>query len=228
MKLIGLLGGKGWESTIEYYRFLNEQVAQKLGRNHSARIILYSPDYEDMKQFSYDEMKEKCVILKKELMELANCLPDCILLCNNTLHKAYDELRKDFSLSIPVLHIVELTGQRLKDTKMKRVLLLGTSFTMEDGFFEEGLKKYGITCVIPPKEARGAMQDIHDKLLLNGPNGSMKDWFKKLIIGYEGKVDAVLLACTELQLLIEQKDFSMPIVNTVEIHCTAAVHFAIA
>jgi aspartate racemase len=228
MKLIGLLGGMGWQSTIDYYRTLNQQVHKKLGKNHSARVILLSPDYEDIKQYNYEQIQERGEILLNELLELSSSNPDCILICNNTLHKVYDEIKPHLYIETPIFHIVDLVGEHLARQRLNNVLLLGTQFTMEDGFFEQGLKKHGVSCVIPPSEIRRDMQKMHDKLLVQGPDEEMTVWHKKLIQEYIKDVDAVVLACTELPLIVSQKDFEIPIIDTVELHCTSAIDFALA
>ena len=129
---------------------------------------------------------------------------------------------------MPVLHIVDRVGDHLAQKELKNVLLLGTQFTMEDGFFEQGLKKYGISCVIPPSEVRHDMQKMHDKLLVQSPEEEMKAWHRKLITEYSKNADAVVLACTELPLVVNQQDFEIPIIDTVELHCASAVDFAFA
>lgn len=227
MKLIGLLGGMGWQSTIEYYRKLNELVHQQLDKYHSARIVLLSPDYEDIKQYTYEQTEERGEVLLNQLLELASCNPDCILICNNTLHKVFDEIKPHLYIETPVLHVVEVVGEQLAANHMSKVLLLGTQFTMEDGFFEAGLKKEGVSCTVPSDDERKRIQEIHDTLLQDEPNENMKQYFQELIGTYADNIDGVLLACTELPLVVSQEDCEIPIINTIDAHCQAAIDFAL-
>jgi len=228
MKLIGLLGGMGWQSTIEYYRLLNELVHQNLGKHHSARLVLSSPDYEDIKQYEYDQIQERGDVLLNALVELSGFNPDCMLVCNNTLHKVYDEIKPHLKSDIPVLHIVDIVCEELAQKNVKKVLLLGTQFTMEDGFFADGLKQRDISSIIPDEDERRHIQEIHDELLQRVPNNEMSDWFKELIKKYSKEADAVVLACTELPLVVSQNEIDVPIFNSLELHCKAAVDFALA
>lgn len=227
MKLIGLLGGMGWQSTIEYYRLLNELVSQKLGKHHSARLVLSSPDYEDIKQYGYDQAQERGEVLLNALIELSGFNPDCMLICNNTLHKVYDEIKPHLHSDIPVLHIVDIVCEELARKDAKKALLLGTQFTMEDGFFADGLKQQDILSIIPDEDERRHIQEIHDELLQDVPNEKMINWFKELIEKYSDEVDAVVLACTELPLVISQNNVDVPLFNSLELHCKAAVDFAL-
>src|SRR3546814_874556 len=140
MKTIGLLGGTSWPSTIEYYRLLNEMAQARLGGHHCARLILYNIDYHAIKsryQGGWDEIPK---LLRSELERLCRLKPDCLLICNNTLHKALDHIAETWSPDIPVFHIVDAVGRAARRHGMERVLLLGTRFTMEDGYYAERLQ----------------------------------------------------------------------------------------
>jgi aspartate racemase len=217
----------GWQSTILYYERLNQLAHTRMGKHHSADIVLRSPDYQRIKRFAYDQIEERGAVLANELSALALCNPDCILICNNTLHKAYDDVKARLDLRVPVLHIVNEVGKYLAANSMKSVLLLGTQFTMEDGFFAEGLRSHGISCRIPDAGVRNDMQKIQEKLLREGPDQEMKTWYKKLIMTYDDTVDAVVLACTELPLIISPSDIPFPVVDSVDVHCKAAIAFAL-
>ncbi len=227
MKTIGLLGGTAWISTIEYYRLLNQKVQSQLGKSHSARIILNSIDYEEIKQYNYQNWAEIERILKNEILRLNACDVDCILICNNTLHKAYDAIADDLRIQTPVFHIAECAGAHAKSKQLKEVLLLGTKFTMEEEFYKKQLESTGLKVVIPERHDRNNIQHIIQEELSKGIfNSNSRKWFQQVISQHS--CDGVILACTELPLLIQQKDYDMPILNTVDIHCETAVAFSLS
>src|ERR1700688_986512 len=157
MKTIGLLGGTSWSSTIDYYTLLNQLVHQRLGGFHSAKIILKSIDYHDISSnYGKDDAKIADLLLE-ELLDLISLNPDCILICCNSLHKFYDMIKAHVYTDIPVFHAVELVAEHSKKQNYKKVLLLATKFTMEDGFFAKILQNSGIDVIIPNQEQRDEM-----------------------------------------------------------------------
>ena len=167
MKTIGLLGGTGWSSTIGYYKLLNEMVNQRLGGYHSAKILLKSIDYQGIMS-SYGKDHDKVAqLLQEELSGLMALKPDCLMICCNSLHKYYDIIKERLNSTIPVMHAVDLVAQYSKEQHYKKVLLLATKFTMEDGFFAKKLEQNAIKVVIPDPEERTEMQRIHDELMQN-------------------------------------------------------------
>jgi aspartate racemase len=225
MKTIGLLGGTSWPSTIEYYRILNELTQEKLGGFHSANLLLYSIDYHEIKSRYHEGWDEIPVLLKNEIEKLVKMGPDCILICNNTLHKAFDEIRADLNLKIPIFHIIEVTGEYARKNHCKNLLLLGTKFTMEDGFFQGALKKFGLTTEIPDPDDRIRIQEVQSELAKGVFRESFCDVFRRIIAKHD-YLDAVVLACTEILLVVNQKDFGIMILNPTDLQCRKAFEFA--
>ncbi len=228
MKTIGLIGGMSWESTLEYYRIINETIKEKLNKLHSAKIIMYSVDFEEIELLQH---KGKWDELGKIMAEIAKTLEragaDFIVICTNTMHKVAEEVEK--SVRIPLLHIVDVTAEKIKAQGLKKVALLGTKFTMEDNFYRDRLKKHGIEAIIPEEEERQIVHDvIFKELCLGEIKESSKEKFKKIIDNLAKKgAEGVILGCTEIPLLIKQEDVGLPIFDTTEIHAKAAVERAI-
>jgi aspartate racemase len=226
MKTIGLLGGASWVSTIEYYRQINKKVNQRLGKNHSAKIILSSMDYEEIKRYNYQNWGKIGEILMNEILRLDSCNVDCMLICNNTLHKALDDIEFHLYVEAPIFHIVDCVAEYAKLKKLKNLLLIGTKFTMEDGFYAKRLEKYGMKVSIPGEEERNEIQRItQEELAKEKFLEQSKKWFQKIIAEYP--CDAVVVGCTELPLIVKQEDYSIPILNTLDLHCEKAVNFSL-
>ena len=223
MKTIGLLGGTHWISTIEYYRIINQKINETLGKNHSAKIILNSIDYETIKKFNYKNWDKIGDILMEEIIKLDSFNVDCILICNNVLHKAYDEISQNLYIDKPVIHIVDSTASFAQKFGYKNCLLLGTKFVMEDNFYKKRLAKFNIKSTVPNEKDRNKIQKkLQNKIF----SEETKQWFKELINKHK-KMDAVILGCTELPIVIDQKDYQIPILNTLELQCEKAVKFSI-
>jgi aspartate racemase len=226
VKTIGLLGGTSWPSTIEYYRLLNELAQETLGGFHSASLLLRSIDYQEIRSRYYERWEEIPALLAQEIRAFVALGPDCLVICNNTLHKAFDAIEAELSLAIPVFHIVRVTGRYAQSRNLRRVLLLGTQFTMEDGYYHRGLERFGLRVETPDAADRAAIQRVQSQLA----RGVMKEQFRTFLAGVVGKhaatVDAVVLACTELPLALTQKDCSLPVINPTEQQCREAFEFA--
>ncbi len=228
MKTIGLLGGTGWSSTRGYYTILNELVGKRLGGYHSAKILLKSIDYHDIMS-NYGKAPQKIAdILHDELLGLIALNPDCIIICCNSLHKYYDLIKpRIHNSNIPVMHAVELVAQHCKQQRHKKVLLLATKSTMEDGFFAKILENHEIDVVIPELSERDAMQKIlSEELIHNIVTQASKDYFSNLIKTHPN-CQAVVLGCTEFPLLVAKGNSALPIINPVELQCFTAVDFAL-
>lgn len=226
MKTIGLLGGTGWSSTIGYYTLLNEKVGQQLGGYHSAKIILSSVDYHDIMSNYGKDHDATAAALKRELQKLIALNPDCIMICCNSLHKYYDLIKNDFMSTIPVFHAVDLVGDEVKKQNYKKVLLLATKFTMEDGFFARKLQDRGIEVVIPNLEERNQMQMIHGQLMQNSVTEEARSYFGSIIAKYND-CQAVILGCTEYPLVVNQSNSELPIIDPVQLQTSSAVEFAL-
>ena len=226
MKTIGLLWWMSRVSTLDYYTTINKSISAKLGKHHSAKIILHSIDYETIKKYDYKNRDAIGEILKHELERLASTPIDCILICNNTVHKAFYSIERTLNLSIPVFWIVDCVWAVAKEARHKNVLLLWTQFVMEDWFYHEKLESYWITVTIPSLDERKNIQYIiQTELVKNNIIEKSKQRFLDLISKYW--VEAVIVGCTELPMLISQEDYKIPILNTVEIQCQKAISFSL-
>jgi len=229
VKTIGLLGGTGWPSTIRYYTLINELVNERLGGFHSAKIILKSIDYHDIKS-NYGSNPEKIEdILLNELIHLTSMEVDCIIICCNSLHKYYDMIKGHLypDRPIPVFHAIELVAEHLKKQNLNNVLLLATKATLEDGFFAQILKNNGIQVTIPDETQRDAMQKIlSEELVHNIIKPASKNYFAD-IIKQHSNLDAVVLGCTEYGALVDSENSVLPIVDPVMLQVINAVDFAL-
>ena len=227
MKTIGLLGGMSWPSTIEYYRILNELAQEYLHGFHSAKILLYSIDYHEIKSRYHRGWHEIPHLLREELEALMRLGPDCVVICNNTLHKAFNLIRPELKLRIPVFHMVEITAQYAQFNHLESLLLLGTKFTMEDGFYQQTLEEYGLRVYVPDAQDRAAIQKMQSELARGSIKKDFRHAFRQIISKYD-HVKAAVLACTEIPLVVEQNDFDIEIVNPTELQCRRAFEFAIS
>ncbi len=228
MKTIGLIGGLSWLSSIEYYRMLNEMVNERLGGVHSAKIILYSVNFEEIKllteQGHWDVMTKMLVDIAKKLEQAG---ADCILIGANTMHKIAGEIQQ--AISIPVIHIAEVTAIEIKKQQLKTVALLGTKYTMQLDFYKDKLAGQGITTIIPGQDD---IEYINTAIYTEMGKGiflpATKEKFLDIINGLINQgAEGVISGCTEIPLLIKQEDCSVPVFDTTKIHSTAAVDFAL-
>ena len=229
MKVIGLIGGMSWESTAEYYRIINETVKERLGGHHSAKIMLYSVNFSELVKLQLEGRWQEATEFMCEAarrVELGGA--ECILICTNTMHKMAAEVQR--AVMIPLLHIADATAMEIKKKGIKRVALLGTKYTMEEEFYKGRLRaKYGFEVLIPPEEDRNILnQIIYDELCLGKVEGESKKLFVQIIGGLENQgAEGVILGCTEISLLIKQKDSPLELFDTTAIHARAAVDFVL-
>ena len=228
MKLIGVLGGTSWPSTMQPYRLLNEAVQARLGGHHSARILLYSIDYHAIKSRYENGWNEIPQLLKREIEALLSFGPDCFMIANNTLHKAYDLIAHQLPAGVPFFHAVDLVCADLMARGVTHVLLLGTRFTMEDGFFARPLQAAGIRVDIPDAGDRDRVQAIQSRLAKGEIDASFAPAFTELIARHAAEgCEAVVTACTELPLVITAGTSSLPIVDPLVLQCRACTDFAL-
>ena len=229
MKTIGLIGGTSWFSTIDYYRIFNETVNKRLGNNSSAKILLYSVNFDEIvtltKNNDWDGIGAIMSVAAKNL-ELAGA--DCMLLGANTMHIIADKIQS--ALSIPLLHIADVVAKEIERKNLKHVLLLGTKYTMQSSFYENKLKSRGIKLTIPDLEE---MEIINDSIYNELGKGLILPETKRIYLDIIKKymavgVEAVILGCTEIPLLIKQPDCTIPLLDTTLLHATAAVEFALS
>ncbi|MCW8811802.1 MAG: aspartate/glutamate racemase family protein [Ignavibacteriaceae bacterium] len=228
MKTIGMIGGTGWLSTLEYYRIINQETNKRLGGLNSAKIILSSFNYAEIDKLNKVEDNSgvyKLVVSATEKLKRASA--DFIILCANTLHQYADNLEKETGLKI--VHIADATAVEIKKKGLTKIGLLGTKFTMEMDFYTKKLRYSGIESLIPEKPEREYVHNaIMNELLKEEFKEKTKAKFLKIINDLEQKgAQGIVLGCTEIPLLIKQDDTHLPVFNTLEIHAKAAVDFAL-
>lgn len=230
MKKIGMISGTSWPSTIPYYEWLNQKANEIYGGYHSARIMLHNVDYHRIKS-QYNEANGWSIIPKyllEEINDLMKSEPDCIMICNNTLHKAIDILASQGNLpkNTPVIHIVDAVGEMAVKNSYQRLLLLGTKFTMEDGFYADKLKdKYDLCIEIPNENHRNMIQEMQSEIALGNMKDEYRIEFKNILTDYKN-FDAIILGCTELPLAIDATTTPIPIINVIEQQCIKVANFA--
>jgi len=230
MKTIGMLGGMSWESTASYYKSINEGVKNSLGGLHSAKICLYSVDFDEIEKLQHQgQWEETAKILSKAATSLEAAGAEFLIICTNTMHKVASEIES--ATSIPLLHIADATAKRLTSDKVKRVGLLGTQFTMEQDFYKGRLsEKFDIEVIVPETEQQEIVHNIiYSELCLGKIIDESKQKYLQIINSlHEQGAEAVILGCTEIALLVQQEHTAVPLYDTTEIHAAEAVKFAIS
>lgn len=229
MKRIGLIGGMTWESTIEYYRIINERVKAELGGFHSGRILMDSLDFDEIEKCqSRGAWDESARILGDSGERLEKAGADLLLICTNTMHKVADAVAA--RVRIPLLHIVDVTAHRILRAGLRTVGLLGTRFTMEEDFYKGRLmEKFGLTALVPDAEGRNAVDAvIYNELTFGIISPESRGKYVRTIEGLAKRgAEGVILGCTEIPLLVRQEDVRIPVFDTTRIHAEAAVEAAL-
>lgn len=229
MKTIGMLGGMSWESTASYYKAINQGVKSVLGGLSSAKICLYSVDFSEIEKLQHaGKWDETALILTKAAQSVEAGGADFLLICTNTMHKVADEIQAN--ISIPILHIADATAAKLVSDSITKVGLLGTRFTMEQDFYKSRLiNKFGIEVVVPNDDERTVVHNvIYDELCKGILKSESKEQYLSIVNNlFEQGAEAVILGCTEIALLIQQKDTDVPLYDTTEIHAASAVELAV-
>ena len=229
MKTIGLLGGMSWESTLSYYKFINQKMNQELGGLHSAKIALYSVEFAEIEKLQHqNKWSEAARILSQASVNIEKAGADFMLICTNTMHKVFNEIEK--SISIPLLHIADATAELLIKDRITKVGLLGTGFTMKEDFYKGRFKqKYNIDVLIPNKADQDVVHNvIYDELCLGQIKDSSRIKYLNIINQlFENGAQAVILGCTEIALLVQQHHTQVKLYDTTEIHCNAAVKLSL-
>ncbi len=229
MHVIGLLGGMSWESTAEYYRIINQEVRKRLGRQHSAKILMYSLDFEAVEQMQAGgEWDRAGQLLTTEARRLENAGADLLLLCTNTMHKVAPAI--EAAIGIPLLHIADATAERVKARGLHRIALLGTRFTMEEDFYRDRLAEHGLAVSIPGAEDRVTVDRvIYEELCQGSILSESRREYRRIIAALAGAgAQGVILGCTEIGLLIRPQDSPIPVFDTARIHAEKAVEVALA
>ncbi|MBN2409524.1 MAG: aspartate/glutamate racemase family protein [Candidatus Aminicenantes bacterium] len=229
MKTIGLVGGMSWESTLEYYRIINERTKEKLGGFHSAKIVLYSVDFGEVESWQHQgKWKALTDLMIDAARRVERAGADLLAICTNTMHKMADDVQQ--SIRIPLLHIVDATAAEIKGRSIRKVGLLGTRFTMEQDFYKQRLSRDdGPEVIIPDERERELIHGIlYNELCLGEIKDASKDVFQRIIAGLVSRgAQGIVLGCTEIPLLVNQKDYDIPLFDTTTIHACAAVDMAL-
>jgi aspartate racemase len=228
MKRIGLLGGMSWESTALYYALINEGVRDRLGGLHSAECVMVSVDFADVERMqSAGDWAAAGAMLGREASRLESAGADFLVLCTNTMHKVADAI--DGAVSIPLLHIGDVTAEAVLAAGIRKVGLLGTRFTMEEDFYVERLRSGGLDVVVPDAAGRAeGNRIIYDELVQGVVTEPSREAYRAIIrrlvaAGAEG----IILGCTEIELLVGAGDSSVPVFPTTRLHARAAVEAAL-
>jgi aspartate racemase len=229
MKTIGLLGGMSWHSSADYYRLINEQVAARLGGHHSARVLLASLDFEEVRDFqrrdAWDEAAEYLALAGRKLQEGG---AELLVMCTNLMHRVAPQI--EAAVDIPFLHIADAVGKRVAADGHAHVGLLGARWVMEETFYTDRLRdRYGVEVSVPNAAGRALVDRvIFDELTLGRIEDASRTSFVGIIEGLEAAgAQAVVLACTELELLVGESDSPIPVIDSTRTHATAAVDAAL-
>jgi len=230
MKTIGLIGGMSWESSIEYYRIINEEVKNRLGRLHSAESLMYSVDFAPVEELQREgKWEELTGIMIQAARRLEKGGAELLVICTNTMHKMADEVQA--SIAIPLLHVVDAAAESVKKRGLQTVGLLGTRFTMEEDFYRGRLeKKHGFRVHVPDAADRDRVHRvIYDELVAGELRQESRIAFQRIIDRLISRgAQGVVLGCTEIPLLIREGDCPVPVFDTTRLHALAAVDLALA
>jgi len=229
VKTIGLLGGMSWESSIEYYRIINETVRDKLGGLHSAKSVMYSVDFAEIEALQHEGKWDAATDLMIDAAQhIENGGADFLVICTNTMHRMAEEVQD--GIGIPLLHIADATAVKIKAGGMRKIGLLGTKYTMEEEFYKGRLiYRHDLDVLVPGDEGREIVHKvIYDELVLGVIEPKSKAQYIQIIeeLIMEG-AQGIILGCTEIGLLVGAKDVTVPVFDTTLIHATAAVEYAL-
>lgn len=229
MKTIGLIGGMSWESTVPYYRTINETVKEHLGGLHSAKVVLYSVDFAEIEHLQkVGDWDTAGRLLAEAAQALQRAGAECVVLCTNTMHKVAGAIES--AVSIPLLHIADATAQAIRAAGVAQVGLLGTRFTMEQAFYKDRLTdKHGLQVLVPPPEARDTVHRIiYEELCLGQVRDDSRQAYQATMAALVAQgAQAIILGCTEISLLVGPQDASVPLFDTTAIHARSAALWAL-
>jgi len=228
-KIIGMLGGMSWKSSAEYYRLVNEGVRDRLGGLHSAQCLMWSFDFDDIAVLQReDRWNDAADLMVEAAQRLERGGADFLIICTNTMHKAYDRMRA--AVDLPLLHIADPTAERIKADGHKRVGLLGTAFTMEQDFYKGRLADlHGLDVIVPDATDRATVHRvIYEELVQGKVDAASRDAYRA-VIGrlVAAGAEAIILGCTEIMLLVGPEDSPVPLYDTTGLHAAAAVELAL-
>jgi aspartate racemase len=229
MKTIGLIGGMSWESSLEYYRIINQQVKKRLGGLHSAKSLMFSVDFDEIEKLQHQgKWSEATEIMIDAAKRVEKGGADFVVICTNTMHRMADDVQS--SIKIPLLHIADATAEKIKDRGLRKVGLLGTKFTMEQDFYKGRLViNHGLDILVPDERERLIIHEIiYTELCLGKIDQGSKSKFVAIINRLiTNGIEAVILGCTEIPLLVRQEDVTVPLFDTTRIHAESAVEYAL-
>ena len=229
MKTIGLIGGMSWESSLEYYRIINQKVKDRLGGFHSAKAVLYSVDFAEIETLQHQgKWRETGQILSRAAKNVEAAGADFIVLCTNTMHKVAADIES--AVQIPLLHIADATAREISSLGLRRIGLLGTRFTMEEGFYKDRLiQKHGLEVLVPGLPDRKVVHRvIYEELVFGRVKQASRRQFVTIMKRLAGAgAEGVILGCTEIGLLVKEEDSPVPLFDTTRIHAEAAVDLAL-
>ncbi|HEY5409715.1 MAG TPA: aspartate/glutamate racemase family protein [Caulobacteraceae bacterium] len=228
MKTLGLLGGMSWESTATYYQMLNRMTRERLGGSHSASIILWSVDFEPITRMqSEGRWDEAQAILVDAARRLEQAGAEALMICANTMHRMADEVQA--AVGIPLIHIADATAAAVKAAGVRRPMLLGTRYTMEEAFYRDRMTSLGVEVAIPGEVDRARLQRMIYEELVRGIINPQSKFALLQIVGAEraAGADGVILGCTELDMLVGEGDIRIPTFNSTELHARAGLDFAL-
>jgi aspartate racemase len=230
MKTIGLIGGMSWESSAQYYRLINEGVKQRLGGLHSAKVILYSVDFQEIEKLQYSNAwNEAGEMLARAAQGVEKAGADFVLLCTNTMHRVADMI--ETTINIPLLHIADSAGESIVKYGFKTVGLLGTIFTMEGDFYKDRLhNKYGLEVLVPSKEERIEINRIiYEELCLGKIELNSRQYYLNSINQLIARgAECIVLGCTEIMMLLNEEDSLIPMFDTTSLHADSAIEMALS
>jgi aspartate racemase len=228
MKTIGLLGGMSWESTVPYYRLINQRIKERLGGLHSARVILYSVDFHDIERLQHaGDWDAAGLMLARAARSLELAGADFIVLCTNTMHKVAPAM--EGAITIPLLHIADPTARQIRTDGHTKVGLLGTLFTMEQSFYRQRLEQQGLEVITPGPDDRAAVHRIiYEELCLGQVLTESRAEYQRIMARLaEQGAQAIILGCTEISLLVGPSDAAIPLYDTTALHAVAAADEAL-
>ena len=229
MKTIGMIGGMSWESSLEYYRIINETVKVRLGGLHSAKSLLFSFDFEEIETLQMaGDWPKAAELMVQAAQQLERGGADFVIICTNTMHKMAKAVQA--AVNIPLLHIADATAEAIRAQGITKIGLLGTNFTMEEDFYKGRLEdKFGLTVLIPAKPERQIVHDIiYDELCLGITKADSRASYRQIMADLAAAgAEGIILGCTEIGLLVNQADSSVPLFDTTRIHAETAVSFAL-
>ena len=230
MKTIGLVGGMSWESTVPYYRQINETIKERLGGLHSAKIVLYSVDFHEIERLQHEgDWEAAGAVLAEAARSLEAAGADFLVLCTNTMHKVAPGI--EAAVRIPLLHIADPTAVELKRAGHSTVGLLGTRFTMEQAFYRDRLsERHGLRVIVPgPQDRETIHRIIYQELCLGVVTPESRSEYRSVMESLASQgAQAIILGCTEISLLVNQQDSAVPLFDTTAIHARAAAEKALA